>query len=54
MTDQVIDMFVAKLNRPLSYSIKIVARSDKIIEIHFFESNEIMLSVRDEIMLCTR
>ena len=31
MADEVIEMFVRKVNRPLSYSIKIVAKAGKIM-----------------------
>ena len=38
MADKIIKMFVRKLNRPYCYSIKIVARSGKMIETLVFRA----------------
>ena len=43
-TDEIIKIFVRKLNRPLSYSISIGDRSGKMMETRF-QSNEIMLGI---------
>ena len=45
MTDKIIEVLMRKSDRPYCYSIKIVARSGKMIETSF-QSNEIILSAR--------